>query len=64
MGASRRADPCKLTPYEQRIWELYQRGLNSTQIAAELKLAGRYSVEAALVKAKEKIEAQKYDEMI
>ena len=50
-------DPAALTPYEQRIWNLRQQGLNNHQIGKELnQLAG--SIASRIKVIKEKVELQ------
>ena len=50
-------DPAALTPYEARIWELRQQGLNNHQIGKEMnQLAG--SIASRMKVIKEKLELQ------
>jgi DNA-binding NarL/FixJ family response regulator len=50
-------DPAALTPYEQRIWDLRQQGLDNHQIGRELnQLAG--SIASRIKVIKEKVELQ------
>lgn len=50
-------DPAALTPYEKRIWELRQQGLNNHQIGKEMnQLAG--SIASRMKVIKEKLELQ------
>lgn len=57
-GAQRQLkDPSALTPYEQRIWELRQQGLDNHQIGKEMnQLAG--SIASRMKAIREKVELQ------
>ena len=50
-------DPAALTPYEQRIWDLRQQGLNNHEIGKEMNQLPA-SIASRMRAIKEKVELQ------
>ena len=48
-------DVCKLTPYEERIWELHQKGMTSQEISAEMGEKNRLSINSRMKIIKENL---------
>lgn len=57
---TRRADPCKLTPYEQMLWDLKQQGMTTKQMAEHLGRKSSNSLSATLKTIREKVEVMAY----
>ena len=50
-------DMCKLTPYEEKMWELFQKGMTSRQIAAEMGAKSHLSINSRMKIIREKLES-------
>lgn len=56
IGAARRfKDPNKLTPYEERLWALAQKGMSYKEIAKELGLKNVPGVNSRVLLIREKL---------
>ena len=50
-------DVCKLTPYEERIWELHKKGMTTQEISAEMGAKNRLSINSRMKIIREKLES-------
>lgn len=54
-------DTCKLTPYEQRMWDLASQGMTYRQIAEAMGSKNVNSIPSRMKIIREKIEIASYD---